>query len=98
MKKDEKRKTESKETEKKEKKKKTPKTGYKPPFQGYGWNNPGMGLQPGYQQPYPYAFQQGQGYPRPEMRACTNCGQQGHLMRNCPRRPPPSAAVGIAPK
>ncbi len=101
LKKEEKRKTDAKESEKKEKKKKSPKTSHKqPPFYGYGWNNPGMGFQPGYanQQGYNPYMQMG-AYPRgPETRTCTNCRQQGHLMRNCPHRPPPSAAVGVAPK
>jgi hypothetical protein len=100
LKKEEKRKTDAKESEKKEKKKKTSKGGPKQtPSYGYGWNNPGMGFQPGYNPQAYNPYPQMGAYPRgPETRICTNCRQQGHLMRNCPHRQPPSAAVGVAPK
>lgn len=106
LKKEEKRKGESKEPKEEKKKKKSSKSFRPPgpPGYGYGWQNPGMGFQypplagPQAYQQYP-SYPQAMGYPRaPETRICTNCRQQGHLMRNCPHRPPPSSAIGAAPK
>ncbi len=36
--------------------------------------------------------------PRPETRSCINCNQKGHIIRNCPYKAAPSAALGAAPK
>jgi hypothetical protein len=109
LKKDDKRKAEGKEGEKKEKKKKAssrPAMGQRPQgmYNPYGW----QGSYPvGPQQHYPMYQPQGGHYPmaggmaygpRTETRICSNCNKQGHLMRNCPLRPPPSAAMGAAPK
>jgi hypothetical protein len=100
LKKDEKRKEDAKETKvKKEKKKPAFRGGFRAqPFNGLGFQNP-QGMQQ-------FPAMQGQGGlypqtslpPRPELRACLNCKQQGHLARTCPYRLPPSAALGVAPK
>jgi hypothetical protein len=108
LKKDDKRKAEGKEVEKKDKKKKAarPPMGQRPQgmYNPYGWQG---GYPVGPQQHYPMYQPQGGHYPmatgmaygpRTETRICSNCNKQGHLMRNCPLRQPPAAAMGVAPK
>jgi hypothetical protein len=109
LKKEDKRKNEGKETEKKDKKKKGSSlrtaSGLRAPQPAYGpyaWQGQyPMGPQahyPVYQQQMPQ-YGAGMAYqPRAETRICSNCNKQGHLMRNCPLRPPPPAALGAAPK
>jgi hypothetical protein len=65
------------------------------------WNYWGQGSQPS--SAAGSAGNQGavsHGYiPRPEMRSCLWCRQNGHLMRNCPMRaPPPPPPPGPPPK
>ncbi len=102
LKKDEKRKEDAKDTKVKEKKKKPAfKGGFRQQPYPYGWQQPPA---QGYQ---PYPMQGAGGFypqaataqgPRPEFRQCLNCKQTGHLARGCPFKPPPAAALGVAPK
>ncbi len=105
MKKDEKRKEEKKEPKEKKKRKEASAKGpskmanFGANMMPFNWQ---MSQPMGYQQMaapqgfYPQS-QPSMG-PRPEWRACLNCKQTGHLARNCPFRPAPSAALGAAPK
>jgi hypothetical protein len=72
---------------------------------GYGQVQPSHYYPPAVFQPPPpppplpiMQGQMGQFQPRQESRSCLFCRMPGHLIRNCPNRPPLPAAQGAPPK